>query len=449
MSEQDAKKAVELIEGTSLWADAWKRLKKNRAALTGAAIVLFMTFCALGYELIAIYVTQFDMEEQHNFVVPKPPGARSVPAEHYSLMAPDGEWSFAEIDTNDDEYIEPREIAAAYRKYEFQAIDIDGNGTLDYEEYAEAPFSLPSPNNFIPDCQRWSVIRRSLAPIEHPDVFKCEAGPDGVIDMEEAGKLVELVNSGEAQDILTRFDKDEDGLLSKGEYVGLPEPSKNWLGTDQLGRDLLTRMVYGARISLAVGFLATLVSFLIGVTWGATAGFMGGKVDNVMMRIVDVMYGLPFMFLVILLMVVFGQEIFLLFLALGAIQWLTMARIVRGQVISLKSQEFVEAARTIGVSNVAIIFRHLIPNALGPIIVYATLTVPAVMLEEAFLSFLGLGVQAPQTSWGALISEGRQLMETAPWLIFYPGAALAITLLSLNFLGDGLRDALDPQLRKD
>ncbi len=449
MSEQDAKKVVELVEGTSLWADAWKRLKKNRAALAGFAIVLFMALCAIGYEAIAAFGTRFDMEEQHNYVVAKPPGARSVPSVHYSMMAADGDLSFEAVDGNGDGYLEPREIESAYRALEFREIDSDGNGTLDYEEYAEAPLSLPSPNAFIPNCEKWSIIRRSLAPIEHPQVFKCEAGEDGVIDMKEAGKLVELVNGGEAQDILTRFDTDEDGLLSPEEYTGLPEPATNWLGTDQLGRDLLTRMVYGARISLAVGFLATLVSFLIGVSWGATAGFMGGKVDNIMMRIVDVMYGLPFMFLVILLMVVFGQEIFLLFLALGAIQWLTMARIVRGQVISLKGQEFVEAARTIGVSNTAIIFRHLIPNALGPIIVYATLTVPAVMLEEAFLSFLGLGVQAPQTSWGALISEGRQLMETAPWLIFYPGAALAITLLSLNFLGDGLRDALDPQLRKD
>jgi len=212
---------------------------------------------------------------------------------------------------------------------------------------------------------------------------------------------------------------------------------------------LLARIIYGARISWAVGVVATLVSCVIGVTWGATAGFVGGKVDNAMMRIVDIMYGLPFMFLVILLMAVFGRNIVLLFIALGAIQWLTMARIVRGQVISLKKQEFVEAAHAIGTPSLSIVFTHLIPNALGPIIVYTTLTVPAVMLEEAFLSFLGLGVQAPMTSWGALASEGRRFMDAAPWLILFPGLALAITLLSMNFLGDGLRDALDPQLRKD
>jgi oligopeptide transport system permease protein len=444
----DRNEQPDIVEGTSLWSDAWKRLRKNRAAMTGALIVLFMGVCAVGYEVIAQTITGFTMEEQHGFVVSKPPGARSVPSNYYSLTRA-GLFQFSEVDTNGDDFIEPKEIQAAYRRWEFAAIDKNSDGSLSYEEYRAAPLSLPSPNQFVPDCERWSKIRRSLAPIEDRAIFECDAGEDGKMQFEEAGKLIDLVNAGEAQDILDEIDSDGDGLLAVDEYEGLPEPKTNVLGTDQLGRDLLTRMIYGARISLAVGLLATAVSFLIGVTWGATAGFLGGKIDNVMMRIVDVMYGLPFMFLVILLMVVFGQEIFLLFIALGAIQWLTMARIVRGQVISLKGQEFVEAARTIGVSNTAIIFRHLIPNALGPIIVYATLTVPAVMLEEAFLSFLGLGVQAPQTSWGALISEGRQLMETAPWLILYPGMALAITLLSLNFLGDGLRDALDPQLRKD
>ncbi len=411
-------------------------------------LLVFITTLAIGYEGFAAFVTQFEMDEQHPFVVPKPPGSRSVPENYYTLTDA-GPLSFSEVDVNEDGILDPREVREAYRKLEFQTIDQNGDGELDFDEYWEAPLTLPAPAEFIPDCQKWSMIKRSLAPIENNVIFGCDAGDDLKMQYEEAGKIVDIISTGGAQNILSKLDKDDDGLLSKGEYEGLPQPRTHYIGTDQLGRDLLTRTVYGARISLAVGFLATLVSFLIGVTWGATAGFIGGKVDNVMMRIVDIMYGLPFMFLVILLMVVFGQKIFLLFLALGAIQWLTMARIVRGQVISLKNQEFVEAAETIGVSPIGIIFKHLIPNALGPIIVYATLTVPAVMLEEAFLSFLGLGVQAPQTSWGALISEGRQLMETAPWLILYPGGALAVTLLSLNFLGDGLRDALDPQLRKD
>lgn len=439
---------VEIIKGTSLWTDAWRRLKKNKAAIIGGLIVLFMTICALGYEVISRFGTHFTMEEQHNFIVAKPPGARSVPSTYFSTSNT-GNFAYEKVDANKDGVVEPREIYEAYRHFEFNKIDQDGDGLLDESEYIDAPLSLPAPGNSSPNCKKWAMIKRSLAPIESSLIFKCDAGEDGKLSYKESGKLLELVGMGEAQDILTHFDKDEDGLLSKDEFTGLPMPKMNILGTDQLGRDLVTRMVYGARISLAVGFIATFVSFVIGVSWGATAGFVGGKTDNFMMRIVDVMYGLPFMFLVILLMVVFGQNIILMFVALGAIQWLTMARIVRGQVISLKGQEFVEAARTIGVSDRAIIFKHLIPNALGPIIVYATLTVPAVMLEEAFLSFLGLGVQAPQTSWGALISEGRQVMADAPWLMLYPGAALAITLLALNFLGDGLRDALDPQSRKD
>ena len=227
-----------------------------------------------------------------------------------------------------------------------------------------------------------------------------------------------------------------------------PRPG-HLMGTDILGRDMLARVLYGGQISLLVGLVATLVSFLIGVTYGAVAGYFGGRIDNAMMRFVDVLYSLPYMFLVILLLVFFSRSILMLFVALGAVQWLTMARIVRGQVLSLKNQEFIESARAIGAGHRRIIFRHLIPNALGPIIVYATLTVPAVMLQEAFLSFLGLGVQPPRASWGVLVNEGSVVMGFFPWLVLFPGLALALTLFCLNFVGDGLRDALDPHLRKD
>ena len=228
-----------------------------------------------------------------------------------------------------------------------------------------------------------------------------------------------------------------------------PPSAEHWLGTDTFGRDLLTRILYGGRVSVAVGLIATSVALVIGVTWGATAGFLGGRADMVMMRIVDIMYALPFMIFIILLMVIFGRNLLLLFLAIGAVEWLTMARIVRAQVQTLKQQEFVEAAVSLGLSRWSIIYKHLIPNALGPVIVYTTLTIPGVMLLEAFLSFLGLGVQPPQSSWGLLISYGVETMEEYPWLLIYPGLALTLTLFALNFLGDGLRDALDVRSSRD
>jgi len=232
--------------------------------------------------------------------------------------------------------------------------------------------------------------------------------------------------------------------------LGAQPPSlQHWLGTDVFGRDLLTQIMYGGRISLAVGFIATAVALSIGVTWGAIAGYVGGRVDAVMMRLVDILYALPFMIFIVLLMVVFGRNVLLLFLAIGAVEWLTMARIMRSQVQSLRQQGFVEAAISLGLSPAAIIRRHVVPNALGPIIVYTTLTIPSVMLLEAFLSFLGLGIQPPQTSWGLLISYGAETMEEYPWLLIFPGLALTITLFSLNFLGDGLRDALDVRGSKD
>ena len=221
-----------------------------------------------------------------------------------------------------------------------------------------------------------------------------------------------------------------------------PPSAQHWLGSDLFGRDLLTRMLYGSRVSLAVGFIATAVALLIGVTWGALAGYLGGRIDALMMRVVDVLYALPFTIFIILLMVVFGNNIILLFLAIGAVEWLTMARIVRGQVLHVKQQDFVEAAVSLGLTRLQVIRKHVIPNVMGPVIVYATLTVPNVILLESFLSFLGLGIQPPQSSWGLLISYGVETMEEYPWLLIFPAALLSLTLFSLNFLGDGLRDAL-------
>ena len=225
-------------------------------------------------------------------------------------------------------------------------------------------------------------------------------------------------------------------------------PSLNnghFLGTDGNGRDLLVRILYGGRLSLTIGILATLVSVFIGVIYGTIAGYFGGKLDVFMMRVVEILYAMPYLIFVILLMVVFGRNIYFLFIAIGAVEWLTMARIVRGQTISLKEKEFIETSKALGQSNFMIIWKHIIPNLAGPIVVYITLMVPSVIILESFLSFLGLGVQEPLTSWGVLISEGSREMETAWWLLIFPGIFMTITLASLNFIGDGLRDAIDPK----
>ncbi len=263
-----------------------------------------------------------------------------------------------------------------------------------------------------------------------------------------------------------------DSIPSDGNLVkSFPPSMQHPMGTDDAGRDILARVLQGGRISLMVGIISTIVSLIVGVSWGATAGYLGGRIDNFMMRVVDIIYAVPYILIVIVLLSVFGgsntpawiawlaarfggagnaglSQIFLLFFALGLVSWLTMARVVRGQILSLKNQDFVMAARATGVSTFSIIFRHLVPNALGPVIIYATLTIPSVMLSEAFLSFLGIGVQAPFASWGSLASDGIKNISVFPWQLIFPGVTMALTLFSLNFLGDGLRDALDPQTRK-
>jgi len=261
-----------------------------------------------------------------------------------------------------------------------------------------------------------------------------------------------------------------DFIPPDGDYIkSFPPSLQHPMGTDDSGRDILARVLQGGRISLMVGVISTIVSLIVGVSYGATAGYLGGRVDNFMMRLVDIIYAIPYILIVIVLLSVFGgpntpqwiqaisnsigggqglSQIILLFFALGLVSWLTMARVVRGQILSLKNQEFVLAARATGVSTPSIIFRHLVPNALGPVIVYATLTIPSVMLSEAFLSFLGIGVQAPFASWGSLAADGIKNISVFPWQLIFPGMTMALTLFSLNFLGDGLRDALDPQTRK-
>ena len=289
------------------------------------------------------------------------------------------------------------------------------------------------------------IARRFRAKVEH---FEMKAG-----EVEVALSSTQTIDPRIA-DYFNRADGFQNFRIAPSEsapkalkLVGEVKRLHFWFGTDGNGRDLLTRVLIGGRISILIGILATGVALLIGVSWGATAGFLGGRVDMVMMRIVDILYALPFIFFVILLVVFFGRNFVLMFVAVGAIEWLDMARIVRGQTLVIKQQEFVQAAEALGVGTAALIRRHIVPNTLGPVVVYVTLLVPKVILLESFLSFLGLGVQEPMTSWGVLISEGANNNRDLAYLLIFPALFLTSTLFALNFLGDGLRDALDPKDR--
>lgn len=244
-------------------------------------------------------------------------------------------------------------------------------------------------------------------------------------------------------------------MLSKYNYytqdlsIANQNPSgAHWFGTDKFGRDIFIRVIYGARISLTVGYAASFLNIVIGILYGGIAGYLGGRVDNIMMRLIDILYAVPMMIYVILLMVVIGAGLKSIIIALAISYWLTMARIVRGQIMSLKEQEFVLAARTLGASPAKILLKHLIPNSMGPIIVTLTLTIPDAIFTESFLSFIGLGVSAPQASWGTLASEALGGFQLYPYQLYFPALAICLTILAFNFLGDGLRDALDPKMRK-
>jgi oligopeptide transport system permease protein len=297
---------------------------------------------------------------------------------------------------------------------------------------------IPRSGKGAPAMQRAAVKGRSLWDDARRRLLRNRAAVAGMVVL---GLLVLAAAIGP---YVAPYSYDE---INKTDVWLQPLTNGHLIGTDSLGRDLLARLLMGLRVSLAIGLVATFVSLVIGVAWGAVAGFVGGRLDEVMMRFVDMLYSLPFIFFVILLMVTFGSNIILIFVAIGAVEWLTMSRIVRGQTLTLKNKEFVEAARAAGLTQRGIIVRHIVPNLLGPVVVYVTLTIPAVILAESFLSFLGLGVQPPMASLGTLIANGAQDMELAPWLLIFPSLVMVVTLMSFNFIGDGLRDAIDPKDR--
>ncbi|MGL6211201.1 MAG: ABC transporter permease subunit [Paracoccaceae bacterium] len=323
---------------------------------------------------------------------------------------------------------------------------------------------MVAPNSFSTIHKNYTRVPPSLAPYPNPQMIEpalADAVKRGRLELsawEQTGDLVTLtVTSGrEIDERIIRY-IDRSDMFENSKVVQIDGQTATmethvelkyfFFGTDNTGRDLLTRTLIAGQVSLAIGLLAGLVAVAIGVAYGAVAGFVGGKADEAMMRIVDILYSLPFIFFVIMLVVFFGRNFVLMFIAVGAVMWLDMARIVRGQTLSLRRQEFVQAAEALGVGRLGILIRHIVPNLLGPVVIYMTLLVPQVIILESFLSYLGLGVQEPMSSWGVLISQGSKNMPGANWLLFFPAFFLISTLFALNFIGDGLRDALDPKDR--
>ena len=376
---------VDAQSPSSLWKDAWIRLSRNRMAVIGGAGLLTLGLLSL----FAPWIAPYKYETQNL---------------ELGASEPQLEWETQQLVYGTCTQERARVLAEGY----------------------EGKIGILPTN--------WTELHRTIDAADYCNaVWIASASGDT--------NLMAMVVTSKGFEALEENPKRANFILL--------ESRGHLLGTDELGRDLFTRILYGGRISLMVGLCATAVSLTIGVLFGAVAGFFGGRVDDLMMRFVDILYALPFTIFVILLTVIFDRNIWNLFLAIGAVEWLTMSRIVRGQVLSLRKQEFVEAAIALGIPQWRIVLRHIIPNCLGTVIVYTTLTIPVVMLLEAFLSFLGLGVQPPMSSWGLLIWDGSKVLEEFPWLMLFPGMVLALTLFSLNFLGDGLRDALDVRVSKD
>jgi len=438
------------------------RRRHSRAAVVGAVVVGVVAISGLLAPWLAAHVLHLSPAEQHTALRFAGPGARDVPHVHAVY---DGDKAvFSRLDTDGDGLLRctlrpvtgplPAAVLAPLRatspRFSAEGLVRAFAGELRCSELDVFTADRRAFDLLIErhDADRDGALSAAeLATVRVPDLSRY--GGAAGLDRDGDGKLrrdeliaATRITRWDTGHLLREHDLDGDLAISRAEFPGLPATVTFWLGSDGKGRDLLVRLLHGARISLLVGLLATLVALVIGVTWGSIAGYLGGRVDAVMMRIVDALYGLPFMFIVILLLVVVGRSTVNLFIALGAVSWLSMARLVRGQVLSLREQGYVLAARAIGASPQRILVRHILPGTVGPVTVYATLMIPGVILEEALLSFLGLGVQPPEASWGTLIAEGAGLMASQPWLIIFPAIVLTATLLALNFVGDGLRDLL-------
>jgi|YNPMSStandDraft_1061717.scaffolds.fasta_scaffold00244_19 oligopeptide transport system permease protein len=440
---------LEEVKGVSLWLDAWRRLKKNKMAILGAIVVIILGLISLFAYKIAPYPYeeinmphQFEKPNFNNFPfvlkIDKNDMKHTLQFIDYLIKSDDPISIF--IKTNyreiNDYLLSSKDLIEKYRKYDIVRIP-----EKKIKDKIDKEFSSLINKYIINDINFYKFIVKNIGK-EDFYIYKFNEKRK----VEELSYKFRRLNSKYSSKLTTFTIKKLNRTILEDIY---PEfiSMGTFLGTDALGRDLLSRIIYGGRVSLTVGIITAFISFVIGVIYGAISGFAGGKVDNLMMRIVDIFYGLPYMFIVILLMVIFGRNYIMLFIGIAIVSWMGIARITRGQIISLKNNEYIEAAKTIGASKLRIILRHLIPNALGPIIVYITLTIPQVMLSEAFLSFLGLGVQPPMTSWGLLANEGAKAISNYSYLIIYPGLVLTICLFSLNFLGEGLRDALDPSLK--